>query len=266
MADWLSDLLLESVVPPSNWLPSRAERLADARVTLRRRFGMARETSVRASHHLRDLGAALPMFGGTRVVPGDEIEAAMELEITSVNPPVPQGWIVGTGGIVFFVELFMLDWLIGDRTAGSAGRPAAIAVGVALLWLAAIIAVGWIERSIELDEGGIRVRRWTERWFGRPGITLGPPEGVAAALEDPISLTLRSPAASVHVSLRLWPQTARQDLVDELPIWGVDCEFGHHRHRAERPGRRRRHELRRAAAMGSSKGSEPDPRPPDAAP
>jgi hypothetical protein len=171
----------------------------------------------------------------------------MELEITSVNPPVAQGWIVGIGAIVFIVDLFMLNWLIDDRTPGAGPTAAAIGVAVPLLWLAAIGVVGWFERLIELDEGGVRVRRWTDRWLGRPGTELGPPETISARLDDPISLVLESPNATSKVSLRLWPQTARQDMVDELPIWGVDTEFGHHRHRPERPGRRRRHELRQDA-------------------
>jgi hypothetical protein len=236
--DWLTDLLLESIAPPSNWLPSRAERLADARQTLRRRFGAARELGARPSHHLRDFGSAHPLFGGSRVVSGDEIEAAMEVEITTVNPPSAQGWIVITGAIVFVVELFMVKGLVTTPRTG-VDAVASAAIGP-LVWLAAIAALGWFERSIELNESGVRVRRWTDRWLGRAGFAVGPPEGLVARLDDPVSLILRSSGGSIRVSLRLWPHTARQDLVDELPIWGVDCSFDRHRHRPDRPGRRGR--------------------------
>jgi len=44
--------------------------------------------------------------------------------------------------------------------------------------------------------------------------------------------------------------------VDELPIWGIDCEFDRHRHRHDRPGRRRRAQDRREARLARLAGEE----------
>jgi hypothetical protein len=254
--DWLDDLLLESVAPPSNWLGTRAQRLADARLTLRRRFGAAREAPAARSHALRDLGGAHPLFAGSRIVGGDEIEADLELEITSINPPVVQGWIVAAGVIVFIAELLLMKQLFADAGA-SAARGFATVVVVPLVWLALIALVGWFERDVELDEGGVAVRRWTDRWLRHPGLRLGQPNDLTARLDGRFGLVLASPQRTIRASTRLWSQTARQDLVDELPLWGVDCTFDHHRHRPDRPGRRRRHR-ERAAAVATERAHRPD--------
>jgi hypothetical protein len=255
-SDWLADLLLESVAPPPVWMGSRAERLADAHLTLRRRFGLQRETGARASRRLRDFGSAHPLVGGTRIVPGDEIEAELELEITTVNPPVAQGWIVATGAILLIVELFTLRQIVADPLHPIPLSTFAIFFGAPLLWLAAIGVVGWFEHEIELTESGVVVRRWTDRWLRRSARTVGPPAEVKAWLESPFELALSGASATVEVSLWLWPQTARQDLVDELPIWGIDCEFDRHRHRHDRPGRRRRAQHRRDARLARLAGEE----------
>jgi hypothetical protein len=255
-AHWLADLLFESVAPPPVWLGSRAERLADARMTLRRRFGLQRETSVRASHRLRDFGSAHPLFTGTRIVPGDEIEAELEQDVTTVNPPVAQGWIVATGAVLLIVELFALKRLVTEDQGPTSVGTFAMLFGAPLLWLAAIAVVGWFEHIIELTEDGVVVRSWTSRWLRRPGRHLGPPDAVTARLERPLELVLSSPMASVEISTWLWGQTARQDLVDELPIWGIDCAFDAHRHRHDRPGRRHRARLRRERAAVAAGGED----------
>jgi hypothetical protein len=231
-------------------MPSRAQRLADARLTLRRRFGGAREASARPSHHLRDLGSAHPLSSGTRVVSGDEIESDLELDITNVNPPIAQGWIVLTGFIVGLVALFGLKAIVD-------GESIATAVAVIAIWLVAVGVVGYLERAIELDETGVAIRRWTDRWLGRRGIELGPAGDVAAGLTDATTLEMSSSRGRAVVDLRPWGPTARQDLVDELPIWGIDCAFDRHRHRPDRPGRRLRHQLKRAAAAGGDSATRP---------
>jgi len=256
--DWLNDLLLESVAPPSRWLGTRAQRIADARLTLRRRFGQASETSARRSHHLSDFGSAHPLFGGTRVVSGDQIEAELELDITSVNPPVAQGWIVGAGAIVFFAELLLTKRLFSLQPGESAAGALATILAVPLAWLALIAVLAWFERDIELDEQGVAVRRWTDRWVGRRGLRLGQPETLEARLDGPTTLVLASTNQTIELSTRLWPHTARQDLVDELPLWGVACTFDHHRHRPDRLGRRRRHRERAAALAAEALTGRPD--------
>jgi hypothetical protein len=240
--DWLDDLALESIAPPANWLPSRAEQLADARLTLRRRFGQMKERPARSSHHLRDFGGAHPFFGGSRIVSGEEIESDLEEALTTVNPPIAQGWMVGLGAVAFIVALIGFNgwWIRGSSPeALKYGASALLAFGG---WLGLVMFVAWRQRGIELDLDGVRVRRWTDRWFRRPGFRLGPPDRVRATLASPLRLTLESDLGVVSVSLRLWPHSARQELVEELPIWGVDCEFAHHRHR---PGSHRRRRPKR---------------------
>jgi hypothetical protein len=239
LPDWLDDLALESIAPPSNWLPSRAQQLADARLTLRRRFGQMKERPARSSRHLRDFGAAHPFFGGSRIVSGDEIEDELEAAITTVNPPIAQGWMVGLGAVAFIVALIgVKGWSLGgtSREGLTAGAVALAAIGG---WLGLVVLVAWLQREIELDLDGVRVRRWTDRWLRRPGVRLGQPEQVRATLTTPLRLSLQSDLRSASLSLRLWPHSARQELVEELPIWGVDCEFAHHRHRPDRHRRRR---------------------------
>jgi hypothetical protein len=196
-----------------------------------------KEAPARSSHHLRDFGGAHPFFGGSRIVSGDEIEADLETEITTVNPPIAQGWMVGLGAVAFIVALIGVNaWWIGGSSAEGvkAGVSALLAMGG---WLGLVLFVAWRQRGIELDLDGVRVRRWTDRWFRRSGVRLGPADLVRAALTSPLRLTLESDRGVVSVSLGLWPHSARQELAEELPIWGVDCEFAHHRHR---PGSRRR--------------------------
>jgi hypothetical protein len=156
-----------------------------------------------------------------------------------VNPPIAQGWMVGLGAVAFIVALIGVNaWWIGGTSSGGvrAGASALLVVGG---WLGLVLFVAWRQRGIELDVDGVHVRRWTDRWFRRRGLRLGPPDLVRATLTSPLRLTLESDGSAVSVSLRLWPHSARQELAEELPIWGVDCEFAHHRHRSGSRRRRR---------------------------
>lgn len=161
----IEDLLLESAAPPSNWMPSRAERLADARDTLRRRFGERREELRRPSHRLRDLGSAHPLFSGTRIVSGEQIEADLEADVTTVNPPVLQGWamivLVVVGGAMF-VGLGALV-----RSGPWSGWQVALGliVGAPFVWVVLLLAWGFGEHVVELDGDGVHIRRWTDVWL-----------------------------------------------------------------------------------------------------
>ena len=237
MLDWLQDLLLESPVPPSNWLPSRAQRLADARITLRRRFGLAGGTSGRRPHYLRDMGSAYPLFGASRSVSGERVEAELESDITTVNPPIMQGWCVGLTIIALW---FVLVGLASINAPGT-GSTGPLYIGWAIAtWAAVVGVVGWLQRVIELDDDGVHVRRWTDVWLRRTGLVLGPPSSLVARLATPSSLVIDGPTGACRLSLWLWPNSARSDLVDELPLWGVDCTFDRHRRRPTRGRRRRR--------------------------
>jgi hypothetical protein len=238
MPAWIRDLLLESPVPPSSWMPSRAERLADARDTLRRRFGQQRFTSTRAAHRLRDFSSAHPFASGTRYVSGQAVEADLEADITSVNPPVIQGWAYlllpfVAAGMVVGIGLAGRPDQLGPAILGLLGAPAA--------WLLVLVAWGSGQRAIELGEDGVRVPRWTDIWLRRPRSSLGGPETLRATLDGGRTLVIDGPDGDVRLSIRTWSATARADMHDELPIWGIDCRFGEHqRAHGKHPGRRRR--------------------------
>jgi hypothetical protein len=235
--DWLDDLALESIAPPPVWLPSRSERLADAALTLQRRFGRRSEVSPRPSHRLHD---TILYGAGPRIVSGDEIESEMEVELTAINPPIAQGWIVVTGSIVFLWLLLHIRSVIAAPLNGL-GPAIATAIWPAAAWLIAIFVVARRQMTVELDSDGIRIRSWLDRWRGRAGVLLGLPDQVRARLTSPLHLEIADARGTViEISLALWPHTARQDLVDELPIWGAECAFDHHRHRHDRGHRRRK--------------------------
>jgi hypothetical protein len=216
VADWLADLLLESAAPPPNWLPNRASRLADARLTLRRRFGHGRATN-RPGHHLRDLGSAYPLFSGSRVVSGSEIEADVEEDITSVNPPILQGW--AAIGLVAAVAGEVSGFVaIAD---GELTRALARFIGSAVVWLAAVGIVGAYQREIALGSTGVVVRRWTDVWLGRPGERVGEPPAVRIGQVGRHRVDVVGDHTTMSFDIRLWPRSAREDLVEEPPIWGV---------------------------------------------
>jgi hypothetical protein len=233
---FIEDLLLESPVPPSNWMPSRAERLADARDTLRRRFGEKHEQAQRPAHRLRDLGSAHPLYSGTRIVSGERIEADLEADVTTANPPILQGWAVI---LLVVVGGSMLAGLVALRRSGWEVA-LALFVGVPCAWVLLVVLSACGQRVIELGVDGVRIRRWTDVWLGRPGRGLGSPEELHATLPHPYHLVIAGKAGSVRLGLRTWPPSARADAIDELPIWGIECDFGHHRHHHSRRTRRSR--------------------------
>jgi len=232
LPSWLSDLLLESPAPPPNWLPNRSSRLADARLILRRRFGRGR-TSNRPGHHLRDLGSAYPLFSGSRVVSGTEIEADLEADITTVNPPILQGWAVIASVLAVAGEvagLFRLE-------KGDLSVALALFIGSAAGWTLAVCAVGAYQRVIVFDATGVHVRRWTDVWFGRRGVLLGDPSALPIGQLGSHRLQLAGELGSMVFGVRLWPRSAHQDLAEEPPIWGVQVDLGGgDRHRRRHPG------------------------------
>jgi hypothetical protein len=237
---WLRELLLDSPVPPSNYLPDRRSRLADARSILRRRFGL--EASRPPSQRIRDVGSAHPFATGTRVVSGAEIQAELEADLTTVNPPMMPGWLVALMAIALGAFVF------GLRIVFAPDAPSEVGAGLWLIALAFVVPVaaalvaGAHLRMIELDETGVSVRRWDDVWLGRPGRLLGPAAGLTARLRAHTHLILDGPVSGpVDISLRAWPPEALAEITEELPTWGIDCDFApHHRHPHARRQRRRR--------------------------
>jgi hypothetical protein len=95
LGDAIRDLLLDSPIPPPNWLPDKSWRHDQARAIIARRFSDHSHPPLVSSYHLRHLGSAFPTAPGSRIVPGREIEAELEIELSQLNPPILQGWLVG---------------------------------------------------------------------------------------------------------------------------------------------------------------------------
>jgi hypothetical protein len=233
---WVSWLLLESPVPPPRWLPAGNDRRARARAIVHRIY--ERRTGHQAwhpGHLLHDLGSAYPMFGAGHYVSGDDIDSELEVELSHINPPVFQGWVLIFIAAISVLALFIL------RDAGfpelRSSLPDVLRQFAACLvaWLGVELLVGQLEQELELCQHGVAVRRWTDVWFHRPGRILDDPAVLEASLTGD-QLKLAGPQGSVAISLRLWPPSAREAIHDELEAWGV--EFGH-RHDEHHHARRR---------------------------
>jgi hypothetical protein len=225
-------------------MPSRSARLARARVTLRRRFGESRSTSPGPSHRLRDLGSAYPLFGGTRVVTGDEIEEALQHDITTINSPVLQGWSAGFLIAAIAATIFLTPEVRSVALADGVAIAVATLALPFLTWLGSNVLWGLGQETLELDERGVRVRRWSSFGRWREGRVIGLPADLRARLESPDGLVIEGPGGAIRVSLRSWRPSARAELVDELPLWGVACAFG------AQPSRRRRQREGRGPGRG----------------
>jgi hypothetical protein len=236
---WVSDLLLESPVPPPRWLPDSSSRRAQARDIIRRMFeGQGRHLAWHSGHVMHDSAPGLYGYGMSRYVSGDEIEDAVENELTHLNPPIVQGWSM------FFVVAAGIATLLILRGAFASTRGSDLGLGfewlaaIAIGWFLIRLVIGWNERELELCDHGVAIRRWTEIWFHRPGQVLGfPPTLIAAINRD--GLVLSGPDGSAVVPLRFWPPTARAAIHDELDGWEVS--FGHRPDSHGHPHRRKNH-------------------------
>ena len=157
------------------------------------------------------------MFGGTRVVSGSEIEADMEEDLTTVNPPVLQGWAAIAMVAAIAGEVVGLVVL----AAGDLPRALALFIGSAAAWFIALGVVGAFQREIALGSSGVVVRRWTDVWLDRPGERLGEPSGVRIGHVGAHRIDIVGDHQTMTFDTRLWPRSAREDLAEEPPLWGV---------------------------------------------
>jgi len=233
----LRDLLLESPIPSSNWMPTRSQRLAEAPQVIRRRFGSGSGFR-RPSARLRDIAPTHLPIGGARYVSGDLIEAEVQAEITAIDAPVVQGWAWLLLLPVFVVMVIGLGLLERDAPE----RGVALVVVGPLAWGAIVWAWGVSQWEVSLTEGGVAVCHWSDVRRGHRGRRIGPPEVVTAQMIGH-TLVLAGPDGRAAIHLGLWPPSAIADLHDKLPVWGVGgpgfAEPGHH-HRHERRHHRRR--------------------------
>jgi hypothetical protein len=240
MIELLRDLLLESPIPSPNWMPTRSQRLGDAAITLRRRFAKGgRLPPVRQGLRVSDITSTHLPGIGARYIPGATIEAEMEAEITTINPPTVQGWAwlltipAALAVIAGLGALSRRDWAGGSALLF--GGPAAWAV-IVWVW-------GCFQHEVVLGDAGVAVRSWSQARLDRGGRVLGPPSELQATTADR-RLELAGPGSKARVHLWLWPPSAIADLHDKLQAWGVGGdEFAsrdrhhHHHERHHRQGR-----------------------------
>jgi len=189
---------------------------------------------------MRDLGRAHPLIGASRSVPADAVAAAVDVDIRTINPPVTQGWMVALLAFASVPVLLGLAEVAGrDRDIGHA---AALLVGPVVVALAVIALASARLWMLELHDGAVLARTWLAARLGRRGRDLGP----ASALRSDLlgdTLALHGPHGGIRLSMLGWPPSARLDVFDELPIWGVDAPF------APRPSRRAERDRRREEAL-----------------
>ena len=233
---WLSELLLESPVPPSSWMPNDTERRAQARLVIERMGEPQRSAHLSLKpHYLRDTGWAYPFNSATRVVSADEIEDDLAESLRRLNPPVIQGWAAGLAGLTVLAQVLAIPAATG--TAPDAPMGLAVLLLAPIAWLALVLLGGLLETEIVLGRDRVTLRSWTQAWLRRPGRALGDP----ATLRARIGLgriRFSGPATSASVSLRLWPPSARRTMADDLRAWGLGATQGRRRRRRHHGGRR----------------------------
>lgn len=202
---WLADALLGSPIPPPNWLDPR---------------------------HSRD-GWSAPRagyFSGPMHVSGRYIAAELRDLATCVNPPIVQGWAwcLALIGTVVTILGFMAVRQPGPM---SLWPPLMVLVPIPF-WFAALLVGGFFSHDIELHQGRLSARRWTDVWFGLEGRSVGSLETLHAALSCGNHLHLEGDEGVALVSLAMWPSSARLMLEQRFEQWGIELEFPgrHHVH------------------------------------
>jgi hypothetical protein len=167
-------------------------------------------------------------------VPAGYIGAELDALASCVNPPVVQGWawclaLVGT--VATMLGLFIM------RHTGT-GDPLAIAMVFAPIpaWFVFVLFGGFLSHDVDLRDGNLHVRRWTDVWFGLEGRLVGPRSTVHAVLSCGSHLHLEGDSNVVEVSMAMWPSSSRLMLEPRLEDWGIELEFpgAHHAHHPKR--------------------------------
>jgi len=206
----LADALLGSPIPPPRWLDPRY-----------RSTGWVSPGSAYPS---------LYYFYLPTHVPAGYIRAELDELTTCVNPPLVQGWawiLALAGAAVMFLGL------IGMRQRGTDDGLAIAMVLVAIpAWFAAVVLGGFWSHDVELRDGSVYVRRWTDVWFGRTGRSVGHRASVHAVLSCGRHIHLAGDAGVGVVSMAMWPSSSRRALEERFEHWGVELEFpgSHHAH------------------------------------
>ena len=232
-SSWLADALLGSPIPPPRWLDPRSG-------------GFGRHGT--SGWHAPSAG----YFSGPMHVSGQYIRAELQALASCVNPPVVQGWaycLALAGAAVMYLGF------IGMKHSSLFDVQAmAMIVAPIPVWFIALVLGGFFSHDVELRQGSIFVRRWTDVWFGRKGRAVGSLSTVHAALSCGSHLHLEGDAGVGVVSMAMWPSSSRGKLEERFESWGIELEFpgkhhvhhpahwnhGHHRigHQVPEQGRR----------------------------
>jgi hypothetical protein len=207
-SSWLADALLGSPIPPPNWLDPRHIR-----------DGWTSPRGGYYSYYIR------PMHVSGRYI-AEELRALS----TCVNPPIVQGWAWCLALVGVAVTLL---GLVQMRQPGPMSVwPILMILGPLPLWFVAVIVGGFFSHDIELHQGRLSVRRWTDVWLGLEGRSVGSPDTVHAALSCGNHLHLEGDEGDAVVSLAMWPSSSRLMLEERFDHWGIELEFPgqHHVH------------------------------------
>jgi hypothetical protein len=203
---YIADLLLGSPIPPPRWIDPRSRYPPPGGFI-----------------------GVYPVPRG-RFVSDAEIQVTLEEMNACVNPPLIQGWAWCLAMVGVAAVLFNLREL---RIYGSGDGLAWLEIVMApVVWCAAVIAGGLQSRDIELREGSVYVRRWTDVWFDREGTLIGRRSTVHAVLSCGVHLHLAGETGVADLSLRSWPSSSRRWLEKRFDAWNVELEFpgSHHAH------------------------------------
>jgi hypothetical protein len=209
-SSWLADALLGSPIPPPNWLDPRH----------------------RKDGWIPPSGWVSPGFYSrfsTSVSP-EEIRAELAEINSCVNPPVVQGWAwcLAIAGLVAA--------MLGLRSLATSPvfeLPGLILLFAPLpLWFIAVTVGAFLSHDVELHDGVVFVRRWSDVWFGLAGKRVGPREDIHAVLSCGSHLQLASDTRVVVASMAMWPSSSRSALEERFDNWGIELEFPgrHHVH------------------------------------
>jgi hypothetical protein len=207
---WLVDALMGSPVPPPNWLDPR-------------HLGTGWRSPAPS---WTTLGT-----GRSYLVTHEQIAVELEELNTCVNPPVIQGWAwcLALAGVAVTLLGFR-----GLRTDGAGDVSALLMVLAPIpVWFVAVFIGAFFSHDVELRNGVVYVRRWTDVWLGRRGRVVGPRQEIHAVLScgDHVQM-VGSAGRPVVVSMRMWPNSSRQSLEERFEHWGIELEFPgrHHVH------------------------------------
>jgi hypothetical protein len=207
---WLADALLGSPIPPPVWLDPR-----------------------HAGSGWRAPGSRRYRYR----VPAARIQVELDELNSRVNPPVIQGWAWLLGLVCVGAWLWGLFLLA--HGSGNAWGPI-LFLAPPPVWVVAVWIGAFLSHDVELRDGRVLVRRWTDVWLGSRGRVVGDRASVQATLSGN-SVRLSGDAGTAEVSMARWPTSSRLALEQRLRAWEIGLGLaGQHSGESQHHGHRRR--------------------------